>query len=180
MLSMSKLLAAAVIVASGMTAQFALAASKDVFPAQPALSGTMLNGKPYKLDTSKGEVILVTFWATWCPTCQAEMPTFRKFYEANKSAGFELVTVSIDDAMSDIDDYAKSAKWLSKDNQAFPSLWRNATDYQDNFGKVFATPTVFLIGRDGKVMESFKGGIKAAQWAHIKAVIQKKPGTRKA
>ncbi len=179
MRSMSKLLAVAVIAASSLSAQFAQAASKEVFPAQPALAGTMLNGKPYKLDTSKGEIILVTFWATWCPTCQAEMPTFRKFYEANKKSGFELVTVSIDDAMSDIDDYAKQAKWFSRDNQGFPSLWRNAPDYQDNFGKVFATPTVFLIGRDGKVMESYKGGIKAAQWAHIKAIIQKKPGSTK-
>ena len=179
MLSMSKSLVAAIIVASSFTTQFALAASKDVFPAQPTLTGTMLNGKPYKLDTSKGEVILVTFWATWCPTCQAEMPTFRKFYEANKKSGFELVTVSIDDAMSDIDDYAKQAKWLSKENQGFPSLWRNASDYQDNFGKVFATPTVFLIGRDGKVIESFKGGIKPAQWKHIKAVIQKQASPAK-
>lgn len=178
MLSMSKFLVASIIAASCISTQFALAASKDGFPAQPALTGTMLNGKPYKLDTSKGEVILVTFWATWCPTCQAEMPMFRKFYEANKKSGFELVTVSIDDAMSDIDDYAKQSKWLSKDNQGFPSLWRNASDYQDNFGKVFATPTVFLIGRDGKVMESYKGGIKPAQWAHIKAVIQR-PGTKK-
>ncbi|MFZ6747041.1 TlpA family protein disulfide reductase [Undibacterium sp. JH2W] len=148
-------------------------AAKDVAPAQPTLAGSMLNGKPYKLDTGKGNVILVTFWATWCPTCQAEMPIFRKFYEANKKSGFELVTVSIDDAMSDIDEYAKQAKWLSKENQGFPSLWRNAPDYQDNFGKVFATPTVFLIGRDGKVIESYKGGIKAAQWAHIKAIIHK-------
>lgn len=179
MLSMSKLLAVAVIVVSSLSAQFAQAASKEVFPAQPALAGIMLNGKPYKLDTSKGEVILVTFWATWCPTCQAEMPTFRKFYEANKKSGFELVAVSIDDAMSDIDDYAKQAKWLSKAKQGFPSLWRNASDYQDNFGKVFATPTVFLIGRDGKVLESFKGGIKSAQWAHIKAIIQKHPPSAK-
>ncbi|MBI3729131.1 MAG: TlpA family protein disulfide reductase [Burkholderiales bacterium] len=173
---MLKILIATVLFISAINAQFALAASKEVFPAQPALAGTMLNGKPYQLDTSKGAVILVTFWATWCPTCQAEMPTFRKFYEANKKSGFELVTVSIDDAMSDIDDYAKQAKWLSKDNQGFPSLWRNASDYQDNFGKVFATPTVFLIGRDGKVIESFKGGIKAAQWKHIKALIQKHAG----
>ncbi|MFZ6677854.1 TlpA family protein disulfide reductase [Undibacterium sp. Tian12W] len=179
MLSMSKLLAVTVIVACNLSAQFAQAASKEVFPAQPALAGTMLNGKPYKMDTSKGEIILVTFWATWCPTCQAEMPTFRKFYEANKKSGFELVTVSIDDVMTDIDDYAKQAKWLSKDNQGFPSLWRNAADYQDNFGKVFATPTVFLIGRDGKVLESFKGGIKPAQWAHIKAIIQKQASSTK-
>lgn len=174
-----KILIATVLFISAINAQFALAASKEVFPAQPELAGTMLNGKPYKLDTSKGEVILVTFWATWCPTCQAEMPTFRKFYEANKKSGFELVIVSIDDAMSDINDYAKQSKWLSKDNQGFPSLWRNASDYQDNFGKVFATPTVFLIGRDGKVMESFKGGIKVAQWKHIKAVIQKHAGPAK-
>lgn len=173
MFSMSRLLVAAVISLAALSTPTAHAASKEVFPAQPALVGTTLNGKPYKLDTGKGAVILVTFWATWCPTCQAEMPAFRKFYEANKKSGFELIAVSIDDAMSDIDDYARQAKWLNKINQGFPSLWRNAPDYQDNFGKVFATPTVFLIGRDGKVLESFKGGIKPAQWAHIKTVIQK-------
>jgi len=179
MFSMSRLLVAAVLSLAAISAPSARAADKEVFPAQPALAGTMLNGKPYKLDTGKGNIILVTFWATWCPTCQAEMPAFRKFYETNKKAGFELVAVSIDDAMSDIDEYAKQAKWLSKASQDFPSLWRNASDYQDNFGKVFATPTVFLIGRDGKVLESFKGGIKPAQWAHIKAVIQKHPPAAK-
>ncbi len=177
MFGRSTFLAAVVITIISLSTPAARAADKEILPAQPALEGSMLNGKPYKLDTHKGEVILVAFWATWCPTCQAEMPAFRKFYEANKKSGFELVAVSIDDTMSEIDDYARQAKWLSKDRQEFPSLWRNAPGYLDNFGKVFATPTVFLIGRDGKIVETYKGGIKPAQWAHIKALIQKKANT---
>lgn len=169
-----KFLAVAVLLGSVFAAQFVQAAGKEEFPAKPALTGTMLNGKPFKLTNTKGEVVLVTFWATWCPTCRAEMPTFRKFYEANKKSGFEMVTVSIDDAMSDIDEYAKLSNWMTKTNQSFPSLWRNDPSYQDNFGKVYATPTAFLIGRDGKVIESFKGAIKSEQWKHIKAVIDAK------
>ncbi len=167
------------LLATTLTAQFAQAAGKEEFPAKPLLTGTMLNGKQFKLNSTKGEVVLVTFWATWCPTCRAEMPTFRKFYEANKKSGFEMVTVSIDDAMSDIDDYSKLSNWMTKTNQSFPSLWRNDPSYKDNFGKVFATPTAFLIGRDGKVIESFKGAIKPEQWTHIKSVIDANPAAAK-
>ncbi|MFZ6723019.1 TlpA family protein disulfide reductase [Undibacterium sp. Ji49W] len=171
MFKLAKFLAAGLLIALPFISPASQAATKEEFPAKPMLTGTMLNGKPFKLNTGKGDVVLVTFWATWCPTCRAEMPTFRKFYEANKKAGFELVTVSIDDAMSDIDDYSKLSTWMTKSNQNFPSLWRNAPNYKDNFGKVFATPTAFLIGRDGKVIESFKGAIKPDQWAHIKTLI---------
>jgi thiol-disulfide isomerase/thioredoxin len=153
------------------TVQFAVAATKEEFPAKPALAGTTFNGKAFKLNTGKGDVVLVAFWATWCPTCRAEMPAFSKFYEENKKAGFELVAISIDDEMTDIDEYVKTSNWMNKNQQSFPSLWRNASNYKDNFGKVYATPTAFLIGRDGKVLESFKGEIKPEQWAHIKAAI---------
>ena len=179
MSTLHKLIAATVLLASVLAAPFSQAAGKEEFPAKPMLTGSLLNGKPYKLNTAKGDVVLVTFWATWCPTCRAEMPTFRKFYEANKKSGFEMVTVSIDDAMSDIDEYSKLSNWMTKTNQSFPSLWRNAPDYKDNFGKVFATPTAFLIGRDGKIIESFKGAIKPDQWTHIKSVIDaNNPGAK--
>lgn len=149
------------------------AADKPTLPVQPGLKGVTLDGKPFSLESKKGDVVLVTFWATWCPTCRAEMPTFRKFYETNKSKGFDLVTVSIDDSMSDIADYSKLSNWMTNKNQAFPSLWRNAPGHKDDFGKVWATPSAFLIGRDGKVIESFKGAIKPDQWERIRAAVNK-------
>ena len=82
------------------------------------------------------------------------MPTFRKFYEANKSRGCELVTVSIDDNMRDIADYAKLSNWMTTKKQTFPSLWRNASGHRDDFGKVWATPSAFLVGRDGHIIET--------------------------
>ncbi|MDE2428723.1 MAG: TlpA family protein disulfide reductase [Burkholderiales bacterium] len=164
-------LSVSLMLAMSLLAGAAQAGTPQEIPAKPALSGTTLNGKPFVLDTSKHDVVLVTFWATWCPTCRAEMPTFRKFYESHRSKGFDLVTVSIDDNMSDVDDYSKLSNWMTKANQQFPSLWRNASDYKDNFGKVWATPTAYLIGRDGKVIETFKGAIKPAQWARIRKAI---------
>jgi cytochrome c biogenesis protein CcmG, thiol:disulfide interchange protein DsbE len=145
--------------------------SQKTAPVEPLLSGTTLAGKSFTLAAKKGEIVLVTFWATWCPTCRAEMPTFRKFYETNKTKGFELVTVSIDDNMNDITDYAKLSNWLTSQNQSFPSMWRHTADYKDSFGKIWATPSTFLIGRDGKIIESFKGAIKPEEWARIKNVI---------
>ena len=132
MFSMSRLLVAAVLSLAAISAPSARAADKEVFPAQPALAGTMLNGKPYKLDTGKGNIILVIFWATWCPTCQAEMPAFRKFYETNKKAGFELVAVSIDDAMSDIDEYAKILL-QAKDHKVLENMKRESRIFASRY-----------------------------------------------
>jgi cytochrome c biogenesis protein CcmG, thiol:disulfide interchange protein DsbE len=138
----------------------------------PALQGTTLSGKPYSLQQAKGKVTLVSFWATWCPTCRAEMPTFRKFYDANRSKGFELVTVSIDDDMKDVEDYGKLASWMTAQGEQFPQLWRKSRTHLDNFGRIVGTPSSFLLDRDGKVIASFRGALKPADYEKISAAIK--------
>lgn len=55
-----------------------------------------LNGKQISLSDYKGKVVLLNFWATWCPPCRLEMPTIEKAYQKYKTKGFEVLAVSVD------------------------------------------------------------------------------------
>lgn len=55
-----------------------------------------LDGNTISLSTFKGKVVLLNFWATWCPPCRLEMPTMEQAYQKYKDQGFEVVAVSID------------------------------------------------------------------------------------
>lgn len=55
-----------------------------------------LSGNKVSLSDYRGKVVLLNFWATWCPPCRLEMPTMEKAYRRFKNRGFEVVAVSVD------------------------------------------------------------------------------------
>jgi cytochrome c biogenesis protein CcmG/thiol:disulfide interchange protein DsbE len=55
-----------------------------------------LGGSPIRLGDFKGQVILLNFWATWCPPCREEMPSMERLYRRFKSRGFTILALSID------------------------------------------------------------------------------------
>lgn len=55
-----------------------------------------LDGNATSLSNYKGKVVLLNFWATWCPPCRLEMPTMEKAYRKYRDNGFEVVAVSVD------------------------------------------------------------------------------------
>jgi thiol-disulfide isomerase/thioredoxin len=67
-----------------------------------------LKGKNYKLSDFKGKVILLNFWATWCPPCRYEMPLLDKLYKEYKKMGFEVVAVSLDSNPNNVTEYLKN------------------------------------------------------------------------
>jgi cytochrome c biogenesis protein CcmG, thiol:disulfide interchange protein DsbE len=137
----------------------------------PTLSGTTLQGKPFTLAQAHGKVTLVAFWATWCPTCRAEMPTFRKFYDSNRGKGFELVTVSIDDDIKDVQEYGKLASWMISNDEQFPKLWRKDKSHSDTFGRIVGTPSSYLLNRKGELVATFRGALKPADYEKIAAAV---------
>ena len=60
-----------------------------------------LQGKDVKLADYKGKVLILNFWATWCPPCRAEIPDFVEAYAANKNKGLEILGLSVDRMTAD-------------------------------------------------------------------------------
>ncbi|MBS1234910.1 MAG: thiol:disulfide interchange protein, partial [Nitrospirae bacterium] len=61
-----------------------------------------LAGKNISLSAFKGKVVLLNFWATWCPPCRAEMPALNKLYREKKNRGLEIIAVSTDRSVSSV------------------------------------------------------------------------------
>jgi thiol-disulfide isomerase/thioredoxin len=90
---------------------FSAHASGGVCPAnaKPAkLNFTLkdFTGKTVKLSDYKGKVILLDFWATWCPPCKAEIPGFVELQEAYRDKGLQVVGVSVDDTPDKLKPFA--------------------------------------------------------------------------
>jgi thiol-disulfide isomerase/thioredoxin len=115
----------------------------------PAFSLTDLDGKALRPAELAGRVVLVEFWATWCPPCRT---TLGWLGELQKRHGDRLavLAVAVD---SDEADVRRLAKEL-----ALPLRWAMATpEMARGFGDVTAVPTLFLFGPDGKTAASFYG-----------------------
>lgn len=108
------------------------------------------SGKSFSLSAYTGKVVLLNFWATWCPPCRAEMPALNRLYREKKAQGFEILAISTDKSLNDIH------KFLEKNRVDFPILFDGDLATAKQY-KVFSMPTTFLIGRNGIIVEKFYG-----------------------
>jgi thiol-disulfide isomerase/thioredoxin len=119
--------------------------------AEPAVTLQMLDGSSVPLEGLKGRVVLVNFWATWCPPCRAEMPGIEKVYEAKRGDGFLVVGVSLDQTPP-----AEVAAFLKNHAITYPVAMGDAASIA-GFGGVSSLPTSFLIDRKGRVRYTVQG-----------------------
>ena len=121
----------------------AAAASNIGDPAK--LEALLINGQKVNVEQWKGKVVMVNFWATWCAVCQTEMPGWQKFYEANRDKGFEMIALSVDDGVEEVQAF------LAKKPYRFPVAWRFDKHEDDDFATVRSTPTTYFVDKRGKV-----------------------------
>jgi peroxiredoxin len=107
-----------------------------------------LQGKTVSLSDYKGKVILLDFWATWCPPCRKEIPGFIELYNTYKSRGLVVVGVSMDDA-GDIADVKRYATQIKMNYPILLGAGRE-DDLKPSFGEL-PLPTSFVIARDGRI-----------------------------
>jgi len=104
----------------------------------PAFTLTALDGKKVSLSDVKGKVVLLNFWATWCPPCKAEIPSMNALYQELSAQGFTILAVSSDRKKEHV------TRLLEKTPVDFTILHDPENDLASVY-KVFALPTSFII-----------------------------------
>ncbi|HEX6558660.1 MAG TPA: TlpA disulfide reductase family protein [Longimicrobiales bacterium] len=131
-------------------ARAALGANADGTMAPPVML-EMLDGSTTSLAQLRGRVVLVNFWATWCPPCRFEMPGFQKVYEARKADGFVIIGLSADEGpRSHVVDFLRERRITYPVGIATSSA-------ASAFGGMNGLPTSFLIDRKGRIRYRVSG-----------------------
>ncbi|MBZ0106231.1 MAG: TlpA family protein disulfide reductase [Sulfuricella denitrificans] len=121
-------------------------------PAAPQISINTLDGKPLALESLRGKVVLVNFWATSCPGCIKEMPQLAETWRKYHDRGLEVVAIAMN---YDPPEYVRN---YSQQN-ALPFIVALDADGKaaQAFNQVKLTPTTFIIGKDGGILQQTLG-----------------------
>jgi len=140
----------------------------------PEFIGRTVDGKRLSLAGLRGRVVLVTFWATWCPPCREEMSLLESLHRGLATEGLAVVGVNVREEGAAILEYAGAL------GLTFPLFLDPQGEIQSAYG-VIGLPTTFLIARDGRAVAR---AIGSRDWggpqarALIRALLME-PGERK-
>ncbi len=126
-----------------------------------------MNGADVRFADHKGKVVLLNFWATWCPPCKMEIPWFIEFQEQYGEKGFQVLGVSVDDPPERLPPFAREY------GTNYPLLvGADRDDVQEAFGPIFGIPVTVIIGRDGRICKRHLGPVGKEQFeSEIKALL---------
>ena len=119
-------------------------ASATVGNAAPALVVPELDGQAFDLSALHGKVVVVNFWATWCPPCREEMPVLDAFYRRYHGQGLEMIGLSTD-RQHDRSDVSKVMQSFS-----YPAAVLADAKVND-FGPPNVLPVTFVVDRSGVI-----------------------------
>jgi peroxiredoxin len=171
--SLSVLWAASGWVALVIACHIALAATEVGQPAPP-LAATELDGRGFDLAALRGKVVVVNFWATWCPPCREEMPALDAFYRQHHDQGLEMLGISADRPR----DRGEVVNMM----HAFSYPAAMLGDAKVNgLGAPDALPVTYVIDRAGIVRAKFRADQMAVTEQSLAATVlpllsQKPPG----
>jgi cytochrome c biogenesis protein CcmG/thiol:disulfide interchange protein DsbE len=158
------------IVAAALLALTSASASAEI--AKPAARKAAVDfslpgrdGKPLKLSSLKGKVVLLDFWATWCTGCKVEIPWFIEFDKAYRAQGLAAVGVSMDE-----EGWKTIEPYLKKNPISYPIVAGNFSA-ADPYG-VTALPVTVLIDRAGRVAAKHVGVVNKKSFeAELKQLL---------
>ena len=128
----------------------------------PDFTAKLNNGETFTLSDKKGQVILLNFWATWCPPCKAEMPDIQKLYEKSSTEGEDAVIVLGVAApnMGQEGSEEEIAAFMEEKGYTYPVLMDTEGELFASYG-IMSFPTTFMIDRDGNVFGYVSGMLSA-------------------
>lgn len=119
----------------------------------PDFSVKDLNGKEVRLSTLKGKVVMVNFWATWCPPCKEEIPSLMKLNKSMEGKPFQMLAISIDDGGKEIVE-----RYFRVSGNSLPAY----LDTDGNVSRLYGTtgvPETFIVDRNGLIQKKVVGGM---------------------
>lgn len=143
-----KVLAAVVVVAVAAGGYFSISTQKPA----PDVIFTSLSGEKISMQSLRGKVVMVNFWATSCTTCIKEMPEMVQTYNKYKDKGLDFVAVAMSyDPPNYVLNYAQTR------NLPFRVALDTKGDVAKSFEDVKLTPTTYVIDKQGKIIKRYVG-----------------------
>jgi thiol-disulfide isomerase/thioredoxin len=130
----------------------------------PALSAKLLDGKLFSTEAARGEVVIVNFWATWCPPCRQEMPAFESYYQKHKNQGLRIIAVSIDEPA----ELAKVREVMR--DFTFDAALEVETQHK-GYGRIWRLPLTFVIDRKGVLRKDGWYGAAGIDQALLEKIV---------
>jgi len=126
-------------------------------PGEPAPDFELmdLEGTPHTLADFRGEVVVLNFWATWCPPCVEEMPSLQRLEDMLGERGLRVVAVSVDERLADVPDFVEDHRLRFL---VLHDLGKRVSRRWD----VFQFPETWIVRRDGTLASHIVG---ARDWA---------------
>ena len=112
----------------------------------------VLGGENTSLSSFRGKVVILNFWATWCPPCREEMPSMESLYRRFKDEGLEIIAVDM------MEDTETVSRFISNNGYTFPVM----LDRLNRTGAVYGVssiPASFILDREGRIIARVIGGI---------------------
>ncbi|MGC1453923.1 MAG: TlpA disulfide reductase family protein [Nitrospirota bacterium] len=109
-----------------------------------------MSGKTVKLSDYKGKVVLLEFWATWCPPCRASVPGLEKLHKAYKDKGLVLLAVSMDEGGWD------EVRSFIKESGITYTILKGTEDVAKKY-QVRSIPLMLVLDKEGKISKRYLG-----------------------
>jgi len=126
-----------------------------------------LQGRTFDLKAQRGKIVLIDFWASWCPPCIIAIPHLGQLQKQYGGRGFQVVGVSMDDSVT------TTRETMEKVPFHYPVVQGDAK-FGNLYGGVLGLPLQLLIGKDGKILTIWSGEVEpAALDKEISAALKK-------
>lgn len=109
-----------------------------------------LNGEPVDMESYRGKVIFLNFWATWCMPCVAELPSINKLYNEFKEENIVFLLISNEKP-------EKVQRYKTKKKYEVPFMIQDRTSHIPRMYHSPGIPTTFIINKEGKVVKASSG-----------------------
>ncbi|MFC1623743.1 TlpA disulfide reductase family protein [Candidatus Omnitrophota bacterium] len=124
---------------------------EGAFKEAPDFTLLDVNGDEKRLSDFKGSVIVLNFWASWCPPCRAEIPDFIELYDEYKDEGLEIIGIALDQNPDKI-----IGPFIEENKINYPILLGDGK-VDALYGGIVSIPTTFLIDREGGIRKKYRG-----------------------